>query len=265
MKNEIIKHPLLRIPAYTIALFVGFFFLENFIYDSFQNSLFSNSVLYIYILIVSLLLTRDVSKIRWNFEFKSTFFYFGLALFSMTFFVLINFFLGGSTFLNHQDYSLLSLPFLILIYQSIIEEVVFRGVVQNLLTSKYNEYISILITSILFTIIHLDNNYINIIAIVNIFLASIFLGLIYSRTRSLINAISFHLFWNLIQSVVFGVSVSGMSSNGSILTTNLNLTEFNSILIGDEFGFESGLLCTILLIIFIYFQNNEKLNFISKH
>ena len=81
---------------------------------------------------------------------------------------------------------------LIAIIPSIIEELFFRGIIQQGLINKYSPKIGIILTSLLFAIIHINPH-----VLLTIFLFSILLGFIYYLYKNLIYNILIHFFLNL--------------------------------------------------------------------
>jgi len=72
----------------------------------------------------------------------------------------------------------------------ILEEIIFRGVIQRGLSTKYSPVISIVISSALFAVLHLS--------LVGTFLFGLFIGWIYYRTKNLLYCILMHAVVNLI-------------------------------------------------------------------
>ena len=150
---------------------------------------------------------------------------------------------------------------LLFIIVAFAEEVVFRGyVLKNLMTS-FNKYVALIISSILFTIAHGLNPNIDLLSIINLFLAGIVLGSTYIYTKNLWFPIALHLSWNLFQTV-FGFNVSGQDTYSLI---EFSIKE-DTLLNGGAFGFEGSLLSvisltTLIISILIYYnRNNSKSN-----
>ena len=78
----------------------------------------------------------------------------------------------------------------------IIEELIFRGLIQQKLYESYNPLKSILLTSVLFTLLHFPPE-----RFFNIFLTGIFFGFIFHRFKSLSLSIFAHLSFNLFVSL----------------------------------------------------------------
>lgn len=165
----------------------------------------------------------------------------------------------GITFIRFDIYSFL-LNLLLFIIVAFNEEIFMRGyILNNLMTSK-NKYIALLISALIFSVLHALNPNISFLAFVNLMLAGIILGSTYIFTRNLWFPISLHLFWNFFQGPVLGYSVSGMKINSIFKVT---LTGSNTIN-GGQFGFEGSLVCTVILIIAISLIMGYYLRFFNR-
>jgi membrane protease YdiL (CAAX protease family) len=141
------------------------------------------------------------------------------------------------------------------------EEMAFRGYILNNLMESLDRRLALAASAALFAMVHLFNPGVNALAVVNVFLGGILLGLNYIYTRQLWFAIALHAGWNFLQGPVFGFSVSGLG-HYSILEQE---RKGNPLLTGGQFGFEGSIIATILLlaaIIVLYFvyENNEPPN-----
>lgn len=129
------------------------------------------------------------------------------------------------------------------------EELLVRGyVLQNLMLS-FNKYVALVLSSALFSVMHLANPAVNINGVIGLFIAGILLGLCYQRTGSLWLPIAFHFSWNFFQSL-FGFNVSGIDQHSII---HLSYHEEN-IWNGGAFGFEGSVLGSLFqlpLIVFV--------------
>src|SRR5882672_2884452 len=70
----------------------------------------------------------------------------------------------------------LFIEFGMLLIVAFYEEIVFRGYILNNLMESFNRWIALLLSAVLFTVFYLDNPGINIIPLLNIFLAGNLLG-----------------------------------------------------------------------------------------
>jgi uncharacterized protein len=127
------------------------------------------------------------------------------------------------------------------------EEMVFRGYILNNLMDSFNKWVALIISALLFAIFHIDNPSINIIPIINVFLAGILLGINYIYTKNLWFAILFHLGWNFFQGPVLGYKISGI--NLPVLLQNE--LKGDLLLTGGDFGFEGSVINLALTLIAI--------------
>lgn len=180
-------------------------------------------------------------------------------------------FLGYSLLIYFEEITFISVNFdskeliksiLLFTIVAIGEEILFRGYILKNLMSSFNNFLALISSSILFSLIHAFNPNIDLLSLFTIFLAGITLGLSYIYTKNLWFPIALHLSWNLFQALL-GFNVSGQESY-SIIEFNIN--EAN-VLNGGAFGFEGSYLSIIaelLTIIGIWlYYNKSKLNKLS--
>ncbi len=189
-------------------------------------------------------------------------FVFGLYSFATLFVLGILFFflflLGEIKFegFKFDGFRLLA-SILLFILVAISEEFIMRGyVLKNLLQSFSNE-IALLLSSVLFVLIHIFNPNLSWVALVNLFLAGIVLGLIYIITDSIWYPILVHFWWNFIQTHL-GFKISGQDTYSLMQIT----IDTDNIINGGKFGIEGSILCIILSLIvsiFLYFVVRKKI------
>ena len=132
------------------------------------------------------------------------------------------------------------------IIQGATEEIVTRGWLLNVLSTKYNIGVGLLISSTLFGLIHLTNPNVNYIAVINIILVGLFYGLYVIKTNDLWAVCGMHSAWNFAQGNIFGFKVSGLDvSVGSLIDLNLVGSDFVT---GGIFGPEAGITATFILL-----------------
>jgi membrane protease YdiL (CAAX protease family) len=134
---------------------------------------------------------------------------------------------------------------ILFIIVAVVEESMMRGyILNNLMESLKNKYISLLISAVIFALFHGINPNITILGFINLIFAGLALGITYVHTKNLWFPIFLHISWNFFQGPIFGFEVSGLNIK-SIINHNV----FGSDLItGGKFGFEGSILLTILLI-----------------
>ena len=136
------------------------------------------------------------------------------------------------------------------------EEILVRGYILINLMDSMNKYIALIVSSLLFSAMHLMNANMSVVPAINIFLAGILLGIYFVHKGNLWFPIGMHLTWNFFQGPVFGFEVSGQITN-SIIVQDIAGHE---LLTGGEFGFEGSLIATvamIILIIVIHFKHKK--------
>ena len=88
----------------------------------------------------------------------------------------------------------------IVIFAPLIEELLFRGLLQNYFSKFFKTMPRIALTSLFFALIHcnLEQGLSNIIIFISLFVFSLFLGFIYEKQRSLISPIILHASFNTL-------------------------------------------------------------------
>ncbi len=134
---------------------------------------------------------------------------------------------------------------LLFTFVSISEELMVRGYILNNLMQSMNKYIALLISSLLFSVMHLGNPNVTFLSTLNIFLAGLILGVYYIHLKNLWFSIGMHLTWNFFQGPVFGYEVSGLDIKG-IISQEIDGPDY---LTGGAFGFEGSIFLTVFLIV----------------
>ena len=127
------------------------------------------------------------------------------------------------------------------------EEVLIRGWALPVIGARYKPWIGLLVSSLIFALLHGLNPGLSAIALVNLALFGVFAGLYAMREGSMWGISALHSVWNWVQGNFFGFQVSGTNAEGGTL---INLMETGADwLTGGEFGPEGGLAVTIVLVI----------------
>jgi membrane protease YdiL (CAAX protease family) len=123
------------------------------------------------------------------------------------------------------------------------EEIVFRGVVYRILENTFGTLTALIVSSVLFGLMHSTNPGATLFTSTAIALeAGLLLGLAYSATRSLWFPIGIHFGWNFAQGGIFSAPVSGFQFKG-ILDFRLSGPE---ILTGGSFGPEASIVALLV-------------------
>jgi len=139
------------------------------------------------------------------------------------------------------------------------EELLSRGYHLQNLASGLDMKWAVIIASILFSLLHVLNPYASWTSLIGIFLAGVFLGYGYTRTRQLWLPIGLHIGWNFFEGVVFGFPVSG-TINYTLIDTVVNGPELWT---GGSFGPEAGLVILLALLlgvflVYVYTKNRSR-------
>lgn len=130
---------------------------------------------------------------------------------------------------------------------SVFEELLFRGVLFRSVEQMAGSWIAIIVSSLVFGVIHLLNPDATIAGAVYIAIeAGLLLAAAYLVTRRLWLAIGYHMMWNYVQSAVFSGIVSGGVALPGLLQVRIEGPRFYT---GGSFGMEQSVfalvLCTI--------------------
>jgi len=131
---------------------------------------------------------------------------------------------------------------------AISEETLCRGYMLSNLMKSYNKYVALAISSVLFSLLHISNDFISILNLFDLFIAGVLLGICYIFTKRLWFAIALHFSWNFFQGTIFGFNVSGNDHYSLININYSNPTIWN----GGGFGFEGSVLSIVFQVVAIY-------------
>ena len=118
------------------------------------------------------------------------------------------------------------------------EEIMFRGYILQNLREWPGTILAVVISSVLFGLVHGLNPNFNLFATLNIALAGVAFCYAYLITGNLWLPLAFHFSWNFFQGPVFSFPVSGMISGGLLLT---QVSQAGNAVTGGAFGPEGGL------------------------
>ena len=116
---------------------------------------------------------------------------------------LVNFFFGVNLPLTTDKYIFALEALRIVCFAPLIEELLYRGFLNNLLRGKVNTFVRMSIVSILFAAIHFPTYIHNWIQFLAYLIGSIVLFLVYERRRSLFDAILLHSLYNGLLVIFF--------------------------------------------------------------
>lgn len=134
--------------------------------------------------------------------------------------------------------------------QGAMEEILCRGVVQQLLLKKTSVPIAFGVSAALFTIPHLGNMAggapaIVAVAVINLILISLIFSMITLRTGSIWAACGLHSIWNYILYSIMGLNLSGKDEVVAAVFDMSSIGE--NVLNGGAYGIEAGIITTVVL------------------
>ena len=131
----------------------------------------------------------------------------------------------------------------LLLFGSVGEELVFHGYAFQHLVRHVGEFATVLPVGIVFGLMHLGNQNVTLLAVVNTIAWGVLLGCAYLRTRTLWLPIGMHFGWN-VATPFLGENLSGFT----IAVTGYQLRWRTGVLwSGGAYGLEGGLFTTVVV------------------
>ena len=145
--------------------------------------------------------------------------------------------------------------------QGLGEEVLCRGYLMNNISSYWGPVWGIVLNSLLFSLLHFFNPAVSFIALLNVFLAGVLFSVIFYYNDSIWFVGAIHSAWNFMLGPVLGIPVSGNVLPSAWFITRL--PKKTVLWHGGDFGFEGGLVATIVLLIatlsiVYYYEKHQK-------
>ncbi|MBE9475337.1 MAG: CPBP family intramembrane metalloprotease [Chloroflexi bacterium] len=125
------------------------------------------------------------------------------------------------------------------------EELLIRGYWLQNLSDGLSQSLGVLLSSVLFALVHAVNPNSSWQAYLGLFLSGLFLAFGYLRTKQLWLPIGLHIGWNLFEGTVFGFPVSGQYYYQLVRQT----VSGPDIITGGAFGPEAGLILLLVLLL----------------
>ena len=135
----------------------------------------------------------------------------------------------------------------LVLIQGFFEEIIFRGYLMTRLAVKKGKWLAIILSSIFYLVFHMSNPSTSKLDLINIFLISIVMSLLYWYFDNVLVVAVFHAFWNCISGVIFGFSISGIRVLDSIFV--VETISDKQILTGGSYGIEGSIITTVFFAI----------------
>jgi membrane protease YdiL (CAAX protease family) len=148
----------------------------------------------------------------------------------------------------------------------ITEELWFRGYIMKLLEKNIGKFISIIITTIVFSLLHIininekNNSFDVFLLIISGIMAGIMFASIVYKSNSIWPAVIVHIFWN---SITGGIIHIGINENKTVLFNYILEKDLN-IITGGNIGIEVSLPAMIGYIIVIIICNYKRKEYLEK-
>ena len=132
------------------------------------------------------------------------------------------------------------------VIQGMSEEVLVRGYFMVSLSNRCHMAWAVGISSVAFALLHLANPGISVLAVVNLILFGVFMGVYILRTDDLWGACAIHSAWNFAQGNLVGIRVSGTALLPTVAV--MKPQGASALFHGGDFGLEGGLIVTVVLL-----------------
>lgn len=140
---------------------------------------------------------------------------------------------------------------------SIIDEIPVRGYIYNLLGYK-NKYTGVILTAVVYMLLHLLDTGFNLWALLGLIVFSIFLSFIFILTGNLVYNIVFHMFWYFTNAYIYSSPMGGTENPGLIFLQYNNKYLINGGIFGVNASIIFVVLVTILdIILYIRIKHRE--------
>lgn len=161
--------------------------------------------------------------------------------------VVLGILLGSYAYKGFNSSQLyLIIPFLLAFFvQSLTEEIQYRGWIMTYFSKRHSIFIGFIISDLMFVLMHMGNNGIDIIAMINLFIAGLFYTILFWKYDNIWVCGLVHTMWNFAQGCLFGFNVSGIQFPSLFLFKQDSL----SIIGGGTFGPESSLIAIFVFML----------------
>ena len=174
---------------------------------------------------------------------------FGFAIFSVVGVVAILLISNSVSLTLSKDLKIGTIIILIILVsiQGFLEEIVFRGYLMTRLVAKKGKWIAIILSSLFYLVFRMSNPTTSKLDLINIFLISIVMSLLYWYFDNILVIAIFHAFWNCISGVILGFNISGIRVSNSLFA--VKVISDKQILIGGSYGIEGSIIATVFFAI----------------
>ncbi|NYI96869.1 hypothetical protein HNR12_003146 [Streptomonospora nanhaiensis] len=180
----------------------------------------------------------------------------GIALFAM---VIVNIYFLGHYQINGLGTVVGAIGLIgFMAAAAVTEEVLFRGVLFRVIEGWAGTWITLVLTSVLFGLMHLPNAGATAVGIGAAVIAGAMFAAAYAATRNLWLPIGLHFGWNYAASAIFSTEVSGAGTPTGLLDTTITGP---AMLTGGSFGPEASpysiVFCFLTALVFLWLAHRR--------
>jgi membrane protease YdiL (CAAX protease family) len=128
------------------------------------------------------------------------------------------------------------------------EEVLFRGWLLPVVGARYRPWIGVMVSSVVFSLVHAQSRGISALGFLNLFLFGVFASVYALAEGGLWGIGAWHAVWNWTQGDFLGFAVDGTPHSGLLSSIRADGPD---VITGGAYGLEGGLACTSVFLIAI--------------
>ena len=133
----------------------------------------------------------------------------------------------------------------------LVEEMLFRGVIMNAMEKRWNRYVAIFAPSVLFGLIHIIGNDLDLLSIIQLIIAGSVVGILFSlvtyESGNVWNSAVMHAIWNI---VMIGRILQISESAEELTIYNYVLDTDSFLITGGDFGVEASVVAILAYLVF---------------
>lgn len=141
--------------------------------------------------------------------------------------------------------------FVVGIGSGLVEEMLFRGVIMNVMEKRWNRYVAIFVPSVLFGLIHIIGRRLDLLSIIQLIIAGSIVGILFSlvayESGNVWNSAIIHGVWNIV--MIGGIlQISENAEEYPIYNYVLDTDSF--MITGGDFGVEASVIAILAYLAF---------------
>ncbi|QEC67416.1 CPBP family intramembrane metalloprotease [Panacibacter ginsenosidivorans] len=202
---------------------------------------------------------REIKELQLPTFTKNAIIGFLTGLFLQTLFILVIYFAGGYKIIRVNPFSFLFPSFLTALAAGFVAEILIRGIFFRLAEEKLGTINTLLITTILFAVIHSGSNHATFLSVCATSMqAGVLLSAAFIFSRNLWVPIFLHFAWDFAEPGIFGAINPGNSIEQSLFTNEITGPVFiTGGQTGPQNSIQSLLLCAAVSLLFLWLAKRK--------